>query len=398
MDTFEEFLEHANLLGWSQIEELDEKQVILLNYGEKFDIKLTALSPYIIVIECSISIRKVFKGLHFLTLLSKIVNGVFKQNPELENLYKWELGKNGDICWYTERSFKNELNCHIVEDLINELRIISKTTWDLYKRLSKLSTLLCEDGIVLPVNNCHEKFKSIGAVVVYLYFFHQEDFARSFIETCLYNISLRNTIRKKGLQYIIQEVCEEFPKLTSLLNWEQVATLWEDMHYSIGNYNIQLQYTFDEYHMFNKTIYGLNETLMMLEFNTNGIEMIYKGKWKYEEMNKEGNEFVYPLLGHQVWIPNEYTFNHRIPRITKRGIHIAEYSNELIINPITKLLENTFLFVFKKHKINIKEVKQMEGLVEDSAIQQIESIPSKQLPALCFFQDKTYMLIITKND
>ena len=40
----------------------------------------------------------------------------------------------------------------------------------------------------------------------------------------------------------------------------------------------------------------------------------------------------------------------------------------------------------------------MEGLVEDSAIQQIESIPSKQLPALCFFQDKTYMLIITKND
>ena len=398
MDTYEQFLEYANLLGWTQIEELDDKQVILLNYGEKFVIKLTALSRDIIVLECSIPIRINLSGFHFHTLLKKIIDGVFKKIPEDESIYEWETDNHGDICWYTEQSFKDNLSCEIVDNLINKLLVISKITWDLYKGISKLSSLLCEDGIVLPVNNCHEKFKSIGAVVIYLYFFHQEDFERCFIETLLYNISLRNTIRDNGIQHIIKEICDDIPEMTSLINWGHIKTIWEDMHYSIENCNIQLQYTFDNYSIFNRAINGLNETLMMLEFNTRRIEWIYKGE--YKEIGKKGKEYVYPLLGRLDSIPNEYKYNfsHRIPIITKKGIHIAEYSNNYIINPITQMQEDTFLFTFKKHKINIKEIKHMTGLVEDSTTQQIEFIPSEQLPALCFFKDKTYMLIITKNE
>lgn len=378
-DCYEKVIDYCNKLGWYERRENDFRQVELMNYAYPVIITITGVAYNEIAIECTTEIRHNFTRFHKETIQKMIINRVINKMPELSTSLEWVTKDNGDILWIIKCQYSDEMELNIFQTDLFRLLLIADTAWSICKRKSKLMNLIDSEGLVIPIANCVEKMRSVYAAIKFLEPFNYSDINKILLGTFLYNLPYRNILRKNGLDVLINYICKQEPELQHYTElWERIRSDWDKLHYSFGKNNIRLIHTFDTYHVLGANICGLNETLELLEYDTSRSKTMLKGK----------------EIGHTP----DYKIAIRLPKHRKENIHVAQYWDTWEVNPIFGELENYSLCVFKNESFIMEEILNLRKNFKKNLKWSCETLKEKHLPALCFFEEKPFMLLITKSD
>ena len=252
-DSFEKMVDYCNQLGWFEIKENDFRQVELMNYAHPFIITVTGLAYNEITIECTISARHQLTRFHKKTIQKMILGDLLNKKISLKYPLEWVLEDNGDICWILKGRFLREMFFSDANEMLQDLLLIANSSWGIGKRLCRFISLIDSKGIVLPVEGCSEKMRSISAAIKYLELLNYTDIDRILIGVFLYNSPYRSILRDKGIESLINYICEQEPELLSReALWNCVKNNWDVLCYSFGNLNIKLIYTIDTFPVFQK--------------------------------------------------------------------------------------------------------------------------------------------------
>lgn len=393
-DAFEKVLDCLNQLAWFVKEEVDFRQVNMMNYSCPHIITVTGVAYDEVTFECVTPVRVDLTRFRHETVQKRIIKHVSQRLSDFAQPFVGFAEKDGDIKWTIKQSYYTADDYHRVEKTISDILTIANVAKAMSFDRCGIKSLLRSDGFVLPVDNITCKFHTLATALKYLELFNYPNIDNILLATFLYNPTFRTILRNEGIEALIKYLSDSEPELRTRNDlWNSIKLQWQDLNYSFGKYSIKLIHTFDIYEMFGKTIYGLNETIELLEYNTVAVELMYHGRWN-GPLSAKDTYFEYPLLGKQIGHTPDYKISITEPKKSKENLHIGQYWDEVLENEI---FNKYALCTFKNEIVSMDEMRSLLSMIEDSDGLVYESLREEHLPALCFIEKKPYMFLITSD-
>ena len=396
-DAFEKVLDCLNQLAWFVKEEVDFRQVNMMNYSCPHIITITGVAYDEVTFECVTPVSVDLTRFRHETVQKRIIKHVSQRLSDFAQPFVGFAEKDGDIKWTIKQSYYTADDYHRVEKTISDILTIANVAKTMSFDRCGIKSLLGSDGFVLPVDNITCKFHTLATALKYLELFNYPNIDNILLATFLYNPTFRTILRNEGIEALIKYLSDSEPELRTRNDlWNSIKLQWQDLNYSFGKYSIKLIHTFDIYEMFGKRISGLNETIELLEYNTVAVELMYHGRWN-GPLSAKDRYFEYPLLGKKIGHTPDYEIYITEPKHSKADLHIGQNWGEVMENTIFNRKDKYALCTFKNEIVPVDEMRSLLSMIEDSDGLVYESLREEHLPALCFIEKKPYMFLITSD-